>query len=64
MAKYRVYMQRIITEWAEVEVEAVHDREAEDIAWGMACDGDVDFDPDFEPELAITEVELIEADAD
>ena len=64
MTKYRVYMQRTITEYAEVEVEAESEEEAGDKAWDMACDGDVDFEADFASELEITEVELIEADAD
>ena len=64
MTKYRVYMQRTITEYAEVDVEAESEEEAGDKAWDMACDGDVDFEADFASELEITEVELIEADAD
>lgn len=65
MAKYRVYIERTITEWAEVEVEAVHEREAEDIVWGMACDGDVEFELDLpDPTLEIISVEPVEEDAD
>ena len=64
MAKYRVYMQRSIMEYAEVEVEAADEQEAEDKALDMACEGDVEFDPDFAPELEITETEILEGDAD
>jgi len=64
MAKYRVYMQRSITEYAEVDVEAESEEEAGDLAWDMACDGDVDFDADFASELEITDIDLMEADAD
>lgn len=65
MAKYRVYIERTIREWAEVEVEAVDEQEAEDIVWDMACSGDVDFKPDCpDPDLDIQDVDLIEADAD
>ena len=65
MAKYRVYIERTTVEWAEVEVEAVHEREAEDIVWDMAIAGDVDFKPDCpDPDLEIQDVELIEAEAD
>ena len=64
MAKYRVYMERITTEWAEVFVEAADEDEAGDKAWDKACDGDVDFEWDSEPTLEIMEVDLVEADAD
>ena len=62
MAKYRVYMQRSIVEYAEVDVEAESEEEAGDLAWDMACD--VDFDADFASELEITDIDLMEADAD
>ena len=64
MAKYRVYIERNITEYAEVEVEAASEEEAGDKAWDMACDGDVDFEWDSEPTLEIMEVDLVEDDAD
>lgn len=65
MAKYRVYIERTIREWAEVEVEAVDEQEAEDIVWDMACSGDVDFKPDCPfPDLDIQDVDLVEADDD
>ena len=64
MAKYRVYMQRSIIEYAEVEVEAADEEEAGDKAWDMACAGDVEFDPDFAPELEIIEAEILEGEAD
>ena len=62
MAKYRVYMQRSIVEYAEVEVEAESEEEAGDLAWDMACD--VDFDADFASELEITDIDLVEGSAD
>lgn len=64
MAKYRVYMQRSIVEYAEVDVEAESEEEAGDKAWDMACDGDVDFDADFAPELEITDIDPVEGSAD
>lgn len=64
MAKYRVYMQRSILEYAEVDVEAESEEEAEDKAWDIACDGDVDFNADFASELEITDIDLVEGSAD
>lgn len=64
MAKYRVYMQRSIVEYAEVDVEAESEEEAGDKAWDIACDGDVDFDADFASELEITDIDLVEGPAD
>lgn len=64
MAKYRVYMERTITEYAEVDVEAESEEEAGDLAWDLACDGDVDFEADFASELEITDIDLVEGSAD
>ena len=64
MAKYRVYMQRSITEYAEVDVEAESEEEAGDKAWDIACNGDVDFEADFAPELEITDIDPVEGSAD
>lgn len=62
MAKYRVYMQRSIVEYAEVDVEAESEEEAGDTAWDMACD--VDFEADFVSKLEITDIDLVEGSAD
>ena len=65
MAKYRVYLERSITGWAEVEVEAADDQEAADIAWEMADAGDVDFEPHYvDPDLEIMSVDLVDEEAD
>lgn len=64
MAKYRVYMERTIIEYAEVDVEAESEEEAGDKAWDLACEGDVEFEVDFAPELEITDIDLVEGSAD
>ena len=65
MAKYRVYIERTITQWAEVLVEATSYEEADVKAYDMAAAGDVDFEPDCaDPDLEIMSVDLVDEEAD
>lgn len=65
MAKYIVYLERTITENAEVVVEAGSEEEAKELAHDRICEGDVDFEADcFDFDVDIISVDIIEGSAD
>ena len=65
MAKYIVYLERTITENAEVTVEAASEEEAKELAHDRICEGDVEFEADcFDFDIDILSVDIVEGAAD
>jgi hypothetical protein len=63
--KYVVYLERTITENAEVVVVAESEEEAKELAHDRICEGDVDFEADcFDFDINITHIDFFEGSAD
>ena len=63
--KYIVSLERTITEYAEVVVEAASEEEAKELAHDRICFGDVEFEVDcFDFDVSITHVDFVEGPAD
>ena len=66
MVKYIVTLERTITEYAEVMVEAGSEEEAKELALDRVCEGDVEFfEADcFDFDVSIVHVDFVEGSAD
>lgn len=63
--KYIVSLERTITEYAEVVVEAASEEEAKELAHDRICEGDIEFEADcFDFDVSITHVDFVEGAAD
>ena len=64
MVKYIVTLERTITEYAEVVVEAGSEEEAKELALDRVCEGDAEFESDcFDFDVSIVHVDFVEGDA-
>lgn len=64
MVKYIVTLERTITEYAEVMVEAGSEEEAKELALDRVCEGDVEFEADcFDFDVSIVHVDFVEGSA-